>query len=125
MTITETRIVYLSWLKEHWFQAGILAVSLSFVSPPVYYFLVELPQQQAARAERQQFTEAFQSACLADADNSYDSNWAKACTRFGVSDTGPDCTLPHSNAENVERWHQEATQECFKRTHHQVSRAPH
>ena len=111
---TEAKIANLNWLKEHWFKASILAILLLFALPPAYYFLVALPQQ----AEQRELVNVIQSnmlgACLADADDAYDGNWANSCSHFGVSDKGPHCTLPDYNAEFVEQWHREAKQDCFK-----------
>ncbi len=109
------KVVIYNWTKEHWFKAGIFASLLLLSSSLAYYFLIYIPRQDASQKETVAFQSAMLDACLADAFQDYHSNWANTCERFGVSDQGPHCTLPKSNADTVERWHREERQDCFKK----------
>ena len=81
-------------------------------------------------------------SCLIDADIQYSLNWASACesnakivedgykncragasalgasdcrTIWGVSDASPTCTLPYGRAENVNKYHEQAKDDCYRR----------
>lgn len=119
----------MKWLEEHWFRLGILIVlvfAFAFALYIAYEALVAIPQataiaqvaeqqQQAAAAALAKQTAASDlSNCMLAASEDESANWASACKSFGISNSGPNCTLPTSNANTVTAAYQSEKSDCFQ-----------
>jgi len=102
------------WVREHWFKVGILAILFLFGSFISYYVAIYAPKQDAAQsAARTASQSSMLQSCLTDASQHYRNRWASECRDYGMDYIGPNCKLPITHAENIEKWHQEERMECF------------
>ena len=129
----------MNWLKENWFKVGIIIAAL-ILAYSIYYSLVLLPQQRASKeALDRALNQTNLDYCLAEADDLYTTNWANACKSYAkiveegykncvaTSDTSicrsvwktpdlsPDCSLPSARADTVNKYHEDAKNECFRK----------
>jgi hypothetical protein len=108
-----------------------------------YYLVIFLPhqaslkaqQEQAALEQKQQATEQQQQLqqqkldqenqhkldqaaalqdCLDIAGTTYQTNWATACTHYGVDTKGPDCLLPAYQVSLENGYYKDAKDLCLK-----------
>ena len=111
-----------TWLKENWFRAGLLAMTIIIVFSGAYYYVVFLPQQAATtqdanrsrESERQ--TEIFRKECVAqkeenikklenimniclNAGNSFDSCMNNDMRQILSKSAGPDFVVECINSK--------------------------
>ena len=102
------KLIVRNSISERRFKAGILACFLLLSLSAAYYFVIYLPGEGAAK-------ETQLDGCLSKADADYRMHWASACSKFGQTNLGPNCTLPQYNADRVEGLRREAKEDCLKR----------
>ena len=101
----------MKWLEEHWFKVGILSILLLVVILSAYYFMIFVPQREAAREAAAKFQSNFEKfqkeSCVTQAEqiaiNEYESS--PLCTGSYAPSTCTDgstyLVAQYSNAYNV------------------------
>ena len=88
------------------------------VASPAYYFIVYVPNRDAVQQQNlatQKLNQtALLQACMADADTNYSSTWAANCKTAGVSNKGPNCTLPMVIVNSANQSLQDDKNLCLK-----------
>lgn len=97
---------------------GALMVGVAFL----YYFVVFLPDKEAARQKHlddQQLTKTLESAekdhkrnaCFEWASKNKRTNWASSCESLNLSE---DCLLPPAKFNRIDKIYSEQKADCFK-----------
>lgn len=90
-----------------------------------YYYVDFLPMQAHEKAAMESLKQASETAkiedsrtqlnnCMMQASLAYSTNWNDQCKSFGVDTRKADCLLPSRQSTQVEKWLQDAKDECFK-----------
>lgn len=91
----------MNWLKENWFQIGLVSAALLFALSFMYVQIVQ-PRINANKLDQ----------CLEVAKSAIQSQWDKECQARGKSE---DCRLPSPVVQLIDSRLSDKKNECFRR----------
>ena len=97
------------WIKLS-IVAGVLLISFSIF----YYLVIFIPQKERDKLEYSRQQELKLQSCLADVYVTYRDMWARDCKEYGIDNKDEGCSLPSGISENLNKYHKEQQEECYK-----------
>lgn len=94
------------------FNLSVIAAFLLIGFSVFYYFVIFLPGKENTRIQQQEGRQQNINVCLKQAYDMYKNKWNSNCELEGLE---KDCKLPKYRSEDVNVYHKDLKDECYKR----------